>query len=103
MDVDYHRPIPEDGIIKEVRLKEVVLSNKRKDFIEKLARSYTTQYDAVFVEKLNVRGMLEQDSNGRNIASMAWSDAIKTFERHGDKNGCRVMTVPPEGTTKRCA
>jgi len=79
------------------------LSNKRKDFIEKLARSYTTQYDAVFLEKLNVRGMLEQDSNGRNIASMSWSDAIKTFERHGDKNGCHVETVPPDGTTKRCA
>jgi putative transposase len=79
------------------------LSNKRKDFIEKLAHSYTTQYDAVFLEKLDVRGMLEQDSNGRSIASMSWSDTIKTFERHGDKNGCHVVTVPPEGTTKRCA
>jgi putative transposase len=194
MDVDYHRPLPEDGIIKEVRLKEeksgkwyasVVVdhdpeypekpavetiqledtvgidlgilkftydsdgnavtpldesehreciekrhralsrtehgsnnwekaqvklaeayervSNKRTDFIEKLAHSYTTQYDAVFFEKLNVRGMLEQDSNSRNIASMSWSAAIKTFERHGNKNGCHVVTVPPEGTTKRCA
>jgi putative transposase len=79
------------------------LENKRTDFIEKLARSYTTQYDAVFLENLNVRGMLEQDSNGRNIASMSWSETIKTFERHGDKNGCHVETVPPEGTTKRCA
>jgi len=194
MDVDYHRPIPEDGTIKEVRLKEEksgkwyasvvvdhnpeypdkpavkniqledtvgidlgilkfthdsdgtavtpldesedreriekrhralsrkehdsanwenarvklaeayeTLSNKRKDCIEKLAGSYTTQYDAVFLEKLNVREMLKQDSNGRNIASMSWSDAIKTFKRHGDKNGCHVVTVPPEGTTKRCA
>jgi len=194
MDVDYHRPIPEDGTIKEIRLKEeksgkwyasvVVdhdpehpeipavediqledtvgidlgilkfvhdsdgnavtpldesedrerierrhralsrkqhgsanwekarvklaeayerLSNKRKDFIEKLAHSYTTQYDAVFLEELNVREMLEQDSNGRNIASVLWSKTIKTFERHGDKNGCHVVTVRPEGTTKRCA
>jgi putative transposase len=79
------------------------LSNKREDFIEKLAHSYTTQYSAVFLEKLNVRGMLEQDSNGRNIAAMSWSETIKTFERHGDKNGCHVVTVPPEGTTKRCA
>jgi len=79
------------------------LSNKRKDFIEKLARSYTTQYSAIFLEKLNVREMLEQDSNGRNIASMSWSAAIKTFKRHGNKNGCHVVTVPPDGTTKRCA
>jgi putative transposase len=88
-----------------VKLAEAyeTLSNKRKDFIEKLARSYTTQYKAVFLEKLNVRGMLEQDSNGRNIASMSWSKTLKTFEHHGDKNGCHVVTVPPEGTTKRCA
>jgi putative transposase len=79
------------------------LTNKRTDFVEKLANSYTTQYDAVFLEKLNVRGMLEQDSNGRNLASMSWSEAAAAFERHGDKNGCHVVTVPPEGTTKRCA
>lgn len=79
------------------------LSNRRKDFIEKLVHSYTEQNDAVFLEDLNVRGMLEQHSNGRNIAAMSWSDAIETFERHGDKNGCHVETVPSEGTTKRCA
>jgi putative transposase len=88
-----------------VKLAEVYerLSNKREDFIEKLAHSYTTQYSAVFLEKLNVRGMLEQDSNGRNVASMSWSKTIKAFKRHGDKNACHVVTVPPEGTTKRCA
>jgi putative transposase len=46
------------------------LTNKHKDFREKIARSYTQQYDAVFLEELNVREMLEQDSNGRNIAAM---------------------------------
>lgn len=79
------------------------LSNKREDFIEKLAHSYTTQYDAVFLENLNVRGMLEQNSNGRNIAAMSWRQTITAFEWHGEKNGCHVITVPPEGTTKRCA
>jgi putative transposase len=34
---------------------------------------------------------------------MSWSQTISTFERHGEKNGCHVITVPPEGTTKRCA
>ncbi len=96
------------------------LTNKRTDFIEKLARSYTKQYDAVFLEDLNVRGMLEQDSNGRNITAMSpsearlltrnrrflvmsWYETFSTFKRHGDKNACHVITVSPEGTTKRCA
>jgi putative transposase len=79
------------------------VANKRKDFREKLAHSYTRRYDAVFLENLNVRGLLEQDSNGRNIASMSWRETITAFEHHGEKNGCHVLTVPPEGTTKRCA
>jgi IS605 OrfB family transposase len=79
------------------------LAAKRNDLREKLAGSYTKQYDAVFLEDLNVRGMLEQDRTGRNIASMAWRETIQAFKRHGKKNGCHVETVPPEGTTKRCA
>jgi putative transposase len=34
---------------------------------------------------------------------MSWSHTVSTFKRHGEKNGCHVITVPPEGTTKRCA
>jgi putative transposase len=79
------------------------LSNRRTDYREKLAHAYTTHYDAVFLEDLHVRGMLEQDWNGRNIAAMSWRKTIQAFERHGEKNGCHVETVPPEGTTKRCA
>lgn len=79
------------------------LNNRRQDFREKLAESYTKQYDAVFLEDLNVRGMLEEDGNGRNVASMSWRETITAFERHGEKNGCHVLTVPPEGTTKRCS
>lgn len=79
------------------------LRNKFKDFREKIARAYTREYDAVFLEDLNTRGLLRLPSNGRNIALMSWYKTIQTFERHGRKNGCHVITVPPEGTTKRCA
>lgn len=76
---------------------------RRKDFREKLAHLYTTKYDAVFLEDLNVRTMLEGNRNSRNMTAMSWSETVSTFERHGDKNGCHVITVPPKGTTKECA
>lgn len=79
------------------------VSNRRKDYREKLAHAYTTQYDAVFLEDLHVRDMLEQDTSGRNIAAMSWRGTIQAFKRHGEKHGCHVLTVPPAGTTKRCA
>lgn len=79
------------------------LANRRKDLREKLAHSYTKENDVVFLEDLDVRNLLELDRNGSNIASMSWRKLIVAFRRHGDKNGCHVVTVPPAWTSKRCA
>ncbi|ELY55400.1 IS1341-type transposase [Natronococcus amylolyticus DSM 10524] len=78
------------------------LSNKRKAYREALANAYTKRYDAVFLEDLNVGSMMQQNGNSRNIASMSWYETLQTFQRLGEKNGCHVVLVPPEGTTKRC-
>ena len=78
------------------------LSNKRKAYCEALADAYTKQYDAVFLEDLNVGSMMQQNRNSRNIASMSWYEILQTFQRFGEKNGCYVILLPPEGTTKRC-
>jgi len=56
----------------------------------------------VFLEDLNVGSMMQQNRNSRNIASMSWYETLQTFQRFGEKNGCHVVLVPPEGTTKRC-
>ncbi|MFC6993244.1 RNA-guided endonuclease InsQ/TnpB family protein [Haladaptatus sp. GCM10025707] len=79
------------------------MSNKKQDFKHKLAHFYTTEYDAVFVENLNVKGMLESSENARNKAEVGWRDFITILEHHGDKNGCYVVQVNPRGTTKECA
>jgi putative transposase len=79
------------------------MSNKKHDFKHKLAHFYTTAYDAVFLEDLNVAGLMQSGGNARNIAEVGWRDLITVFEHHGRKNGCHVETVPPDGTTKECA
>jgi putative transposase len=79
------------------------MSNKKHDFKHKLAHFYTTQYDAVFVENLNVKGMLESPENARNKAEVGWRDFITILEHHGEKNACHVVQVDPRGTTKECA
>jgi putative transposase len=79
------------------------MSNKKRDFKHKLAHFYTTEYDAVFVEDLNVKGMLESPENARNKAEVGWRDFITILEHHGEKNGCHVEEVEPRGTTKECS
>ncbi|CAI50270.1 IS1341-type transposase ISNph14 [Natronomonas pharaonis DSM 2160] len=79
------------------------MSNKKQDFKHKLAHFYTTEYDAVFVEDLDVKRMLESQQNARNKAEVGWRDFLTILEHHGDKNGCHVVEVEARGTTKECA
>ncbi len=79
------------------------LHNRREDYRQKLAHEYTTRYDAVFLEDPDMKAMKEDGRNSRNIAAMSWRQTIQAFKRHGEKNGCYVIEVPPEGTTKRCS
>ncbi|MCU4742530.1 transposase, partial [Natronoglomus mannanivorans] len=63
----------------------------------------TTEYNAVFVENLNVKSMLEENDNARNKAEVGWRDFITILKHHGRKNACHVVDVEPRGTTKECA
>ncbi|GGM65814.1 putative transposase [Halarchaeum rubridurum] len=79
------------------------MSNRKMDFKHKLAHFYTTAYDAVFVEDLNIKEMLERKGNARNKAEVGWRDFITVLKHHGDKNGCHVVEVAVRDTTKACA
>jgi len=79
------------------------MSNRKRDFKHKLAHYYTTEYDAVFVEDLSVKPMLEAPGNARNKAEVGWREFIQILKHHGRKRGCHVIDIEPAGTTKECA
>jgi putative transposase len=77
---------------------------KRKvlDYQHKLTTWLVTEYDAVFVEELNVKGMLEQSDTARNKQDAAWRQFITLLEYKGDLHGCQVVQVDVRGTSKEC-
>ena len=79
------------------------MSRKKDDFKHKLAHFYTTEYDAVFLEDLDVKEMLESRGNAQNKHEVGWNDLVRIFEYHGEKNGCHVVQVEAWGTTKECS
>ena len=79
------------------------MRQQKLDFKHKVAAFYTREYDAVFIEDLNVKPMLEGDRNGRNTAEVGWREFITILKHHGRKRGCHVVDVPPEETTKECS
>ncbi|MFC7231415.1 RNA-guided endonuclease InsQ/TnpB family protein [Saliphagus sp. GCM10025308] len=78
---------------------------KRKvlDYQHKLTTWLVREYDAVFVEDLNVAGMLQNDGNARTKQDAAWRQFITLLEYKADLYGCHVAQVEARGTTKECA
>jgi len=79
------------------------IKRKVEDFQHKLTTWLVKTYDAVFVEDLNVAGMLQSDGNSRNKQDAAWRGFIEMLEYKGDLYGTHVIQVNPAGTTKECA
>jgi len=79
------------------------IQRKVLDFQHKLTMLIVNEYDAVFVEDLNVKGMLQADGDARNKQDAAWRQFITLLEYKGDLYGTHVVQVEPEGTTKECA
>jgi putative transposase len=89
--------------------RRVVAKVKRRirrkvlDYQHKITTWLVREYDAVFVEDLDVKEMLEQSHNSRNKQDAAWRQFITLLEYKADLYGTHVVQVEPEGTTKECA
>ncbi|WP_254533708.1 RNA-guided endonuclease InsQ/TnpB family protein [Natrinema gelatinilyticum] len=88
---------------REVAKVKRQIRRKVLDYQHKLSTWLVTEYDAVFVEDLNVQSMLQGDGNARNKHDAAWRQFITLLEYKGDLYGCHVVQVEARRTTKECA
>jgi len=88
---------------REVATIKRRIKRKVEDFQHKLTTWLVSTYDAVFVEDLNVSGMLQSEGNARNKQDAAWRGFIEMLAYKGDLYGTHVIQVDPAGTTKECA
>ena len=79
------------------------IRQKVLDYQHKLTTWLVTEYDAVFVEDLNVAQMLQGDGNTRNKQAAAWRQFITLLEYKDELYGTHVVQVEARGTTKECA
>ena len=79
------------------------IRRKVLDYQHKITTWLVREYDAVFVEDLDVKGMLEQSHNARNKQDAAWRQFITLLEYKAELYGCHVVQVEAAGTTKECA
>ena len=88
---------------REVAKVKRHIRRKVLDYQHKLTTWLVREYDAVFIEDLNVRGMLEGSHNARNKQDAAWRQFITLLEYKANLYGTHVVQVEARGTTKECA
>jgi putative transposase len=79
------------------------IRRKVLDYQHKITTWLVKEYDAVFVEDLDVAGMLQSEGNARNKQDAAWRQFITLLEYKAELYGCHVVQVEARGTTKECA
>nr|WP_231857258.1 RNA-guided endonuclease TnpB family protein [Natronomonas moolapensis] len=79
------------------------IRRKVLDYQHKITTWLVRAYDAVFVEDLEVKEMLEQSHNAHNKQDAAWRQFITVIEYKADLYGCHVVQPEAAGTTKECA
>jgi len=79
------------------------IRRKVLDYQHKLSTWLVREYDAVFVEDLDIKEMLEQSHNARNKQDAAWRQFITLLEYKAELYGTHVVQVDAAGTTKECA
>ena len=88
---------------REVAKVKRHIRRKVLDYQHKITTWLGKEYDAVFVEDLDVKGMVEKSHNARNKQDAAWRQFMTLLEYKADLYGCHVVQVEARGTTKECA
>jgi putative transposase len=82
----------EKARVKVARLHEKV-ANRRADFLHKLSRRLIDESQAIYVESLNVKGMLGNHHLARSISDAGWGEFLRQLQYKAAWYGCRLETI----------
>ncbi|MFA5874857.1 MAG: IS200/IS605 family element RNA-guided endonuclease TnpB [Anaerolineales bacterium] len=92
----------EKGRVKVARLHEKV-ANQRADFLHKQSRRLIDESQAIYVESLNVKGMLANHHLAKSISDAGWGEFLRQLQYKGAWCGCRLEAIEPFfPSSKRC-
>ncbi len=65
---------------KKVAKQHQKIVNQRKDFLHKVSTAIVKQYDAIVVESLNIKGMIQNQKLSKQIVDVSWYEFMRQLE-----------------------
>ena len=91
--------------IKVARIYEKI-TNSRMDLIHKTTNSLIKQFDIIYLEDLNIKGMMKNHKLSKAISDVCWSKFIDTLEYKSGWNDKSVVHIdrffPSSKTCSKC-
>jgi len=77
--------------------------NQRKDFIHKVANSYINKFQTIYIENLNIKGMVKNRHLSKSISDSSWGMFFNFLDYKAADAGRTVVKVPPHNTSQICS
>jgi len=77
--------------------------NRRHDFCHQNARRIVNRFGVIAVEKLNVKGMVQNHSLAKSISDAAWSSFRECLTSKAESASREVYAVAPAHTSQDCS
>jgi putative transposase len=74
----------------------------RLDFQHKVAHALVSKFDTLYVEHLNIRGMLKNHHLARAIADAGWGQFFAVLKSKAESAAKQVVEVCPRNTSQNC-
>ena len=79
------------------------LVNTRNDFLHKLSKYYTDNYDVISMEDLKIANMVHNRYLSKSILDASWNKLIRFIAYKAERAGKLFIVVDHRGTTQRCS
>ncbi len=86
-----------------VALKHERVGNCRKDFHHKISRDIVNRFDSIFVEALNINGMVKNHHLAQAINDVAWGNFFNLTKAKAENAGRTFEKVNPAYTSQDCS
>ncbi|MCR4293647.1 MAG: transposase [Candidatus Kuenenia sp.] len=79
------------------------VTNQRKDFLHKVANQYIGKFQTIYIEDLNIKGMIKNRHLSKSIADCSWKTFFQFLSYKAENAGRKVIKVNPNGTSQKCS